>query len=138
MISFPIVRAPGVSSVAPVFTGGVTITDGDLTLDTHLILAVPAAATYPASAGLMSDGQAVILGGNPAGATGFIFRPLGINTATGEMDLATTGVLTLSGQVIVKAGGAKIVGLGAFAAGDHYVLAAADGTFHLSALGPAS
>jgi hypothetical protein len=43
-----------------------------------------------------------------------------------------------TGGVWIASGGIKIGGLGAFAAGDKYVIAAADGTFHLSATGPAS
>lgn len=58
--------------------------------------------------------------------------------------IASTGVsgagnaLVVTNGLTVSAGGATIVGLGTFAAGDKYVIADASGHLHLSALGPAS
>lgn len=69
--------------------------------------------------------------GTGAGSIQATLSAVGLFTAAG-------GLVATTGGLLVSAGGAKVVGLGAFASGDKYVIAAADGTFHISGLGPAS
>ena len=154
----PVVDSGGLTVTAggATVTGNSTITGTLTTTGTINGQTISAAAaftgTLTAATSMSVTAGAVNLGGTGANVvrgtgaggsivirpnTGGFFVNNDANTVN-NLILTDAGVMTIAAGLIVAAGGARIGGLGAFAASDKYVVVDASGNLHKSALGPAS